>query len=69
MKYSIDNIYELVREIQQRIKGCLSENRDKSIKKEVITDVKKTANRIINDANEVLNMAKELEKKTDGEGR
>ncbi|MQY54348.1 MAG: hypothetical protein GH149_03525 [Methanosarcinales archaeon] len=69
MKYSIDNIYELVREIQLRIKGCLSENRDKSIKKEVITDVKKTANRIINDANEVLNMAKELEKKVDGEGR
>lgn len=69
MKYSIDNIYELVREIQKRIKGYLSENRDKSIKMEVITDVKKTANRIINDANEVLNMAKELEKKADGEGR
>jgi hypothetical protein len=65
MKYSIDNIYELVREIQLRIKGCLSENRDKSIKMEVITDIEKTANKIINDANEVLNMTKQLEKKVD----
>ena len=53
----------LVREIQQRIKGCLSESGNKSIKKEVITDIEKTANRIINDANEVLNLTKQLKKK------
>lgn len=68
MKYSIDNIYELVSEIQLRIKGYLSENRDKSIKKEVITDIEKTANRIITDANEVLNLTKQLKKADEEEG-
>ena len=69
MRYSIDNIYELAKEIQSRIRDCLSKNMDKSIKKDVITDVEKTANRIINDAHEVLNMVKELEEKLDGEER